>query len=201
VLREGQPAEFLLDALPGIVVRGHIDRIHPVVDPTTGTVEVRLTVESPTDPSLVRLRPGMFATVRIVTDVHEGVVSVPKRALLYEADTPYVFIVGEPWVAPEGSGDGSGDEAESEEGSESGPPQERFVVERVPLQLGYEDPNQVEVLQGLQEGVRVVVTGQSGLDPSSVITIATGVSRLGTPTALPAEPVEGSSASSGSGDK
>jgi membrane fusion protein (multidrug efflux system) len=208
VLREGQPAQLLFDALPGVPVTGRIDRIHPVVDPTSGTVQVRLAVDTPVDAVDVRLRPGMFATVRIVTDVHTGVVAVPKRALLYEADTPYVFVIGEEYVPPpvEGSADAGseGELAEADGSSADADAGPRYRVERVALTLGYEDPNHVEVVSGVSAGSRVVVTGQSGLDPSSVVTVSTGVSQTAPSDAPPAATsasatVPGSEITEGSG--
>ncbi len=157
-LREGQRAELTVEALGGAVVSGTVTRIHPIVDPQTGTVRVRVAVDGSTAPSEgPSLRPGMFTTVRVVTDVREGVPAVPRRALLYDAEVPWVFVVGDPVDDPvEGSGESSG-------------PVHR--VERVRLQLGYDDVERAEVIDGLQVGDRVVIAGQSGLDADALIRI------------------------------
>ena len=66
---------------------GRVERISPVVDASTGTIKVRLSLESP--PASVR--PGTFMRVEIRKDVHENALLVSKRALVYEASSTYVF--------------------------------------------------------------------------------------------------------------
>jgi multidrug efflux pump subunit AcrA (membrane-fusion protein) len=101
----------------------------------------------------------MFANVRITTDMHPGVVSIPKRAILYEGETPYVFVLRDTVELPEGSGDAARG------------PTEGFRVQRVVIETGYDDATMVEVLTGIAEGDRVIVAGQNGLDPDSVVTV------------------------------
>jgi membrane fusion protein (multidrug efflux system) len=85
-LDEGQPARLRADALGGVVFRGTVDRISPVVDPGTGTVKV--TVATPRQEGL---RPGMYVEVELVTAVHDKALLVPKRALVYDNDRAFVF--------------------------------------------------------------------------------------------------------------
>jgi membrane fusion protein (multidrug efflux system) len=85
-LGRGQPARLRADALGGVVFRGTVDRISPVVDPGTGTVKV--TVATPRQEGL---RPGMYVEVELVTAVHDRALLVPKRALVYDNDRAFVF--------------------------------------------------------------------------------------------------------------
>jgi membrane fusion protein (multidrug efflux system) len=85
-LAAAQPARLRADALGGGVFRGSIDRISPVVDPSTGTVKV--TVATPRQEGL---RPGMYVEVELVTAVHDDALLVPKRALVYDNDQVFVF--------------------------------------------------------------------------------------------------------------
>lgn len=85
-LGRGQPARLRADALGGVVFRGTVDRISPVVDPGTGTVKV--TVATPRQEGL---RPGMYVEVELVTAVHDDALLVPKRALVYDNDRAFVF--------------------------------------------------------------------------------------------------------------
>jgi len=85
-LAAAQPARLRADALGGVVFRGSIDRISPVVDPSTGTVKV--TVATPRQEGL---RPGMYVEVELVTAVHDDALLVPKRALVYDNDQVFVF--------------------------------------------------------------------------------------------------------------
>lgn len=124
-----------------------VTRIAPTVDAASGTIDV--TVVAPD--SGTSLRAGSFVAVEIEVDRHIGVPVVSKRALLWEADEPWVFVVR---PGDEGSGEarsGSADDAAT-------------VVERVRLSLGYQDATHAEVLSGLVAGDRVVVTGQTGLE-------------------------------------
>ena len=62
--------------------------ISPVVDPESGTVKV--TVEIPrTDKTL--LRPGMFASVYIITETRRNTLVIPKKALVLEGEGNQVF--------------------------------------------------------------------------------------------------------------
>jgi membrane fusion protein (multidrug efflux system) len=85
-LAVAQPARLRADALGGVVFRGSIDRISPIVDPSTGTVKV--TVATPRQEGL---RPGMYVEVELVTAVHGEALLVPKRALVYDNDQVFVF--------------------------------------------------------------------------------------------------------------
>jgi membrane fusion protein (multidrug efflux system) len=178
-LRDGQAAEVGVPAVGQLALPARVDRIDPTVDPQTGTIRVRLALESAVTPDNQRLRPGMFAEARVITDVREGALAIPKRAVVREAGASWVFVIGdevvpEP-VEPEGSADASAVEDENEEPSEpvvdpfEGLP--RFAAERVMVELGYDDRDVVEVLSGLEEDDRVVVVGQSGLDPGATVVI------------------------------
>ncbi len=85
-LAPAQPARLRADALGGLVFRGSIDRISPIVDPSTGTVKVTVAT-----PRQERLRPGMYVEVELVTAVHDDALLVPKRALVYDNDQIFVF--------------------------------------------------------------------------------------------------------------
>lgn len=160
-LRVGQPAQVMVEAYEGQAFAGAVTRIDPIVDPQTGTVEVRVGLSEIVGSEGERLRPGMFSGVRIITDTRMGVAAVPKRALIREAGTHYVFVIGEAAERPEHEGSGE------PTGLDALPP---FTVDRVEVSLGYEDQDRVEVSE-LAVGDRVVVVGQNGLDTDSVVVI------------------------------
>ncbi len=87
-LAAGQPAHIAVDALAGRRFEGHIERISPVVDPTTGTF--RATVEVTSDGTL---KPGMFGRVNIVYDVRDNTLLVPVEAVLAEDARTSLFVV------------------------------------------------------------------------------------------------------------
>jgi multidrug efflux pump subunit AcrA (membrane-fusion protein) len=84
-----QPCQITLDAWPGEVFRGSVTEISPVVDAASRTMEVRVNVENPGS----RLKAGMFAKVRVVTEAKSSIVKIPSNALLERSGENYVFTV------------------------------------------------------------------------------------------------------------
>jgi RND family efflux transporter MFP subunit len=75
--------EALDDPVPATV-----ERIAPVVDPTTSTVRLTLLVEGRSD----ELRVGGFVKVRITTETQMDALSIPKLALVEEGGLRSVFV-------------------------------------------------------------------------------------------------------------
>ena len=86
-LKAGLPIALAVDALPGKVFQGKVDRIAPVVDSGSGTFRV---VGSFASDGL--LQPGMFGRIRIDYDQRADALVVPRVALLDDGD-PAVFAV------------------------------------------------------------------------------------------------------------
>jgi RND family efflux transporter MFP subunit len=85
----GQPVDFTLDAYPGRVFEGTVDRVEPVADPNTRRVGVYLRLPN-AGRSLVG---GLFATGRIIVGAQEDVLVVPAGAVRTEGGASYVWIV------------------------------------------------------------------------------------------------------------
>ena len=85
----GQNAAMIVDALGGAIFPGRVARISPVVDPVTGTFKITIEVKDDTR----RLKPGMFARIAVVHDMHANVLQVPRSALIDEVGTVSVFVV------------------------------------------------------------------------------------------------------------
>lgn len=86
-IKLGQPVQMLVDARPGDVYTGVVQRIRPVVDASTGTFAV--TTEFVDE----RLRPGMFGRLNVVYDTRVDALVIPRGALLGEGDEAAVFVV------------------------------------------------------------------------------------------------------------
>jgi membrane fusion protein (multidrug efflux system) len=85
------------------------------------------------------LPPGLFVGVRIVTAIRENAVLVPKRALVYEGGERYVFTVT------------------------------NEIASKRKLVAGFEEPQNIEAVSGIEPGAEVIVVGHSGLkDGASV---------------------------------
>jgi membrane fusion protein (multidrug efflux system) len=125
----GQKAELTLDALPGQPRAAEILRVSPRVDSETGTVKLSLGVGN----SDGQLRPGMFARVRIVYDVHDEALLVPASAVLAEDAQPAVFVL------------------------------ENGIARRREVTTGLASGEKIEVTSGLQGTEQVIVVGQEAV--------------------------------------
>ena len=137
----GQPSYLTVEAYPGERFPARVLRISPIVDAATGTVKVTLEIEGRN-----LLRPGMFASVYVQTDLHEDAVVIPKQALVLESVADTVYVVNE--------------------AAEGGP-----MAERRELRLGFEESDALEVLAGVEAGEQIVVSGQDGLSDQTPVQV------------------------------
>ena len=135
-IKVGQKVEMSLDYLPGETFTGKIDYIYPYLKQATRTVRVRLRFPNPR----LKLKPEMFAQVKIKSPVTKEVVAVPAEAVLDTGLKQHVFIA---------LGQG------------------RFEPREVKLGV-YGNGNQYrEVLSGLKGGEDIVTSAQFLLDSES----------------------------------
>ncbi len=73
----GTPVEVRVDALDGAVFRGRVVLVSPVIDPQAGSVTVRAVLADPG----ARMKPGMFARVRLLHGQGRTVTVVPASAI------------------------------------------------------------------------------------------------------------------------
>lgn len=76
-IKKGQEVEISADALPGRTFTGKVNRIYPVVDPATHTVNVEVVVAN----SDRALRPGMYARSTVTFAVNHSIV-IPDIAVV-----------------------------------------------------------------------------------------------------------------------
>jgi RND family efflux transporter MFP subunit len=141
----GLQAIVRLDAFPGETFSASVTELSPVVDPLTRTLEVTLRF----DESDRRVRSGMFAEVRIVTEQKEGVVKVPADVLIRRFGDSFVFVV---------SDDGT--------------------VQRRSVTPGIEIDNVLEIVSGLEPDERVVYQGQALLADGAAVRVVDTISPL-----------------------
>lgn len=89
-LRPGMPLRMVVDAVPGKVFEGRVDRISPVVDSGSGTFRVVCAFDGGGT-----LRPGMFGRIEVVYDERVDALTMPRVALLEDEGEPAVFVVRE----------------------------------------------------------------------------------------------------------
>jgi HlyD family secretion protein len=175
-VREGQPAEVTIDAIPGKTFRGHVTQVGELAilrssgqaattQTTANTQEARdfkvvVTVDNPPD----SLRPGLSATARIQTEQKKDVLTIPIQALAVrtqqEIDQAAVGKNGSSVTLAASkptSGTNTGTNAQKTD------VQGVFVIrgkkaEFVPVQTGVAGVTDIEVTTGLKDG-DVIVTG------------------------------------------
>jgi len=124
-MRAGQAVEVTADALPGNRYRGAIEAINPRVDANGRSIEVRARLSN----SDGRLRPGMFARVRVIVGERTNALLVPEEAIVPLGDDFFVYTVV----------DGK--------------------ANRIRVKLGVRRDAQVELLDGVKPGDKVVTAG------------------------------------------
>lgn len=170
----GQPASVVSAYDEEVSAPGKVVRVAPVVDTQTGTVRVTVGLEA----GALVLRPGQFVSVRIEVARHEGVITVPRRAVVWEEGRSYAYTLleGPPPEEPGKAGGEAKDDADKDEegggfsfgslfGGET-PAEEPPEVpgpyrraHRVPVELGFEDGKLAEITGGLAVGDAVITVG------------------------------------------
>ena len=89
VVSLGQEAEITIDAYSQDQFGGKVTKISPVVDLTTRSAPLEITVDNPQH----RLKSGMFAKVRLILKEHKNVPVILKEALIGKEPDLYVYIV------------------------------------------------------------------------------------------------------------
>ncbi|MBN2072203.1 MAG: efflux RND transporter periplasmic adaptor subunit [Candidatus Krumholzibacteriota bacterium] len=136
-LRVGLQTELNVDAIGNRPVKGNIKRISPIVDPATGTVKITVETKDPEK----KLRPGMFARIKIIYDIHSNALKICKDAIISEDRESAVYVVRD------------------------------SVAYRQNISIGYINTTHVEVIGGLLENDIIVTTGKSSLKDSSRVEI------------------------------
>ncbi|MGO9124393.1 MAG: efflux RND transporter periplasmic adaptor subunit [Terriglobales bacterium] len=85
-VRVGEYADIHLNAYPGKVLKGQIDNILPILDPTIRTAKVRIEVQNP---GLMRV--GMFVTATFYGKEPETHAAIPATAILQLHDREWVY--------------------------------------------------------------------------------------------------------------
>ncbi|MDF7806592.1 efflux RND transporter periplasmic adaptor subunit [Pontiellaceae bacterium B12219] len=92
----GQEAVATLDAVPGLVLKGRVEKVSAVPDSqnwfSSGVKTYTIMVSVDSAPA-GQLKPGMSATVEIVTDQLRDVLYIPIQAVVSSGGKHYVYIV------------------------------------------------------------------------------------------------------------
>lgn len=138
-LQKNQPVELILES-NALRLEGKITLLSPVIDPASGTIKV--TIEIQEHPAEVR--QGDFAEVRIMTEIRQEKVLVPKIAVLTNLGQKAVF------VATNGK------------------------AVSTPVETGFENDDYAEIVSGIAAGDLIIVKGQRLLKDEAPIKILDG---------------------------
>jgi multidrug efflux pump subunit AcrA (membrane-fusion protein) len=148
-----QACEISLDAWPGEVFRGRVTEISPTVDPASRTMEIKVGVQN----AASRLKAGMFAKVKVITDYKENIVKIPHSALIQRFGEDYVFVA----------------EADPDPENQGG-----HVARKRIILPGIVIDGIMEVRQGLSPDDNIIVRGQTLLDDGARVNIIGSVTPL-----------------------
>ncbi|MHB1374442.1 MAG: efflux RND transporter periplasmic adaptor subunit [Thauera sp.] len=147
-VRPGQALELSSDVLPGASFAATVEAIDPLVDAQGRAVRMRASLANPG----MRLRPGVFARVRLILAERPEVPVVPETALVpAPGNVHFVYRV--------------------EDGK----------AQRVDVKTGQRRQAMVEVIEGLEAGATVVTAGQLKLRDGAAVKVAgapAGVARV-----------------------
>lgn len=91
-IKVGQIAKVVGKAAAGRKGEGKVQRIAPIVDASTGTVKVTVSLPSElAGPG--GFLPGMYAEVTLTTARHEDAVLIPRSSVVRDEEQTYVFVV------------------------------------------------------------------------------------------------------------
>jgi RND family efflux transporter MFP subunit len=131
----GDRASVELSSSPGKAFTGRVTFISPVVNPDAKTAQARIEVANTPGGTL---KPGMFATVRILSPVKVKAVAVPEQSVIHSGERNVVVIaMGNGYFEP------------------------RQVT------LGVAAGGYVQVLRGLEAGEKLVTSAQFLIDSES----------------------------------
>lgn len=137
----GQTVHADFQALPGEHRMGRIGYIYPTVNPDTRTARVRVVMPN----GDLRLKPGMYATLRIVGTPRAAVLTVPRSAVLSTGERNMVFVRERPG---------------------------QLVPREVAL--GATNDDRIEILRGLARGETVVASATFLVDAESNLATGLG---------------------------
>lgn len=136
-LTVGQEVEVEIQGFPDNIYTAVIEAIDPVVESQGHSIKVRAIIPNRKGD----LKPGLFATIILKTEIHQGVMTIPESAIETQGNQEYVYVVL----------DG--------------------VARKAPIKTGERNGKEVEVTTGLRPGLMVVTAGQLSIQDGYPVTV------------------------------
>jgi RND family efflux transporter MFP subunit len=138
LIKNGLAVKISVEELPGKVFEGTITRFAHALDDSTKTMlaEIELPNEN------ADLRPGMYASIRIIIERKPDALILPSDALLVEKTRTSVFTVAD------------------------------NKAKRLTVKTGFNDAGSVEILEGLSANQQVILLGKQAVTDGQPVTIS-----------------------------
>ena len=134
-----QKAELTFDAFPGESFPAVLVEIDPVLDTSSRTLGIKL-IQEPSDP---RLRSGMYARIKLVTDTKKNAIVIPHNVIVTRNSKDIVYVLN---------------------------PIDSTVSVRE-VQKGIRVDDKQEVVSGLNAGDIIIVKGQALLSEGAKVNV------------------------------
>lgn len=134
-IKVGQVLNLEVDAYPGEVFAGKVYAIDPLLAEATRSIGVRARVPNESG----RLRPGLFARVKLVISEKPNAIMVPEQAIVPQGEKLFVYVI--------------------EDG--------KAVIR--PVMTGLRTGGRVEILSGVQAGDIVITAGVQKIGPGAPV--------------------------------
>lgn len=133
-----QKAILTFDAYPGETFTAKVTKISPVLDTSTRTMSVTLVLDPPDS----KIKIGMYARIKLITDHKSNAIIIPSSALVTRSSEQCVFVVNE---------------------------DNTVTLKKVTVGIKVDD--MVEILNGLEGNEKVVTKGQTLLNNGTKVNI------------------------------
>jgi membrane fusion protein, multidrug efflux system len=150
-LQTGQKVTLKTDAYPNQNFTGTITVINPKIDINTRNVLVRATLKNPNH----KLLPGMYATVNVTTGQAQRYITLPRTAISFNSFGATVYQV------------------ENNGQDEKNRP--KLIAKQNFVTTGDERGDQIAILKGVNEGEKIVTSGQIKLRNGTAVTVDNSV--------------------------
>lgn len=135
------PVNVKISSVPGQVFIGKVSSVAAVADPRTKAFPVEVSLDNPDN----LLKSGMLAEVQLSTEKKDGVLTLPRAAVVEKGARRVVFTVDE-----------------------------NLVVHETAIEVGLESRERVEIIKGVALGDKVVIKGQTLLHDADEVRVAGG---------------------------
>lgn len=149
----GQPVDFRLSNESDISSRGRVTQISPQLDPTTGLGEVVISLTKDSQ----SIFQGVLVEAIINVETRNNAIVIPRSALIENVQT---------LIEPESN------TIQLERNYSVFVVKDDTLAIQNELELGIEEGDRIEILEGVEPGDQIVITGQNELSDSTKVRVA-----------------------------